>query len=135
MAPLAFVGPAAIAGPASSPPRGPNEAQASWHQRRGIGPAVGSISTHRRSAERLGSTRGLVLGGDQVSRAQMSVGRTTMNEEALNPSVRKFLWKFGVMAQRELETAVRAADAKGQLKGSDRAGESCCYGRRYRSQI
>jgi hypothetical protein len=38
----------------------------------------------------------------------MFVGRTTMDEEALNSSVRKFLRKFGVMAQRELETAVRA---------------------------
>jgi hypothetical protein len=37
-----------------------------------------------------------------------------MDEEALNTSVRKFLRKFGVMAQRELESAVRAADAKGQ---------------------
>jgi Family of unknown function (DUF6494) len=45
---------------------------------------------------------------------QMSVGRTNMDEEALNTSVRKFLRKFGVMAQRELESAVRAADAKGQ---------------------
>jgi hypothetical protein len=42
-----------------------------------------------------------------------------MDEEALNTSVRKFLRKFGVIAQRELETAVRAAYARGQLKGSD----------------
>jgi hypothetical protein len=42
-----------------------------------------------------------------------------MDEEALNTSVREFLRKFGVMAQREFETAVRAADARGQLKGSD----------------
>jgi hypothetical protein len=42
-----------------------------------------------------------------------------MDEEALNTSVRKFLRKFGVMAQREIETAVRDADAKGQLKGSE----------------
>jgi hypothetical protein len=41
-----------------------------------------------------------------------------VNEEALNTSVCKFLRKFGVIAQRELETAVRAADANGQLKGS-----------------
>jgi hypothetical protein len=50
---------------------------------------------------------------------RVSVGRTTMDEEALNTSVRKFLRKFGVMAQREIETAVRSTDAKGQLKGSD----------------
>jgi hypothetical protein len=39
-----------------------------------------------------------------------------MNEEALNISVRKFLKKLGVTAQREIETAVREAAAKGQLK-------------------
>jgi hypothetical protein len=49
----------------------------------------------------------------------MSVRRTTMDEEALNTSVRKFLRKFGVMAQREIETAVHDADAKGELRGSD----------------
>jgi hypothetical protein len=42
-----------------------------------------------------------------------------MDEEALNTSVRKFLKKLGVTAQREIEMAVRNADAKGQLKGSD----------------
>jgi hypothetical protein len=42
-----------------------------------------------------------------------------MDEEALNISVRKFLKKLGVTAQREIETAVRDADAKGLLKGSD----------------
>ena len=41
------------------------------------------------------------------------------HEEALNTSVRKFLKKLGVTAQREIEMAVRDADAKGQLKGSD----------------
>jgi hypothetical protein len=42
-----------------------------------------------------------------------------MDEEALNTSVRKFLKKLGVTAEREIEMAVRDADAKGQLKGSD----------------
>jgi Family of unknown function (DUF6494) len=42
-----------------------------------------------------------------------------MNEEALNTSGRKFLKKLGVTAQREIEMAVRDADAKGLLKGSD----------------
>ena len=42
-----------------------------------------------------------------------------MNEEALNISVRKFLKKLGVTAQREIETAVREAAAKGQLKGGE----------------
>jgi Family of unknown function (DUF6494) len=43
-----------------------------------------------------------------------------MNEEALNISVRKFLKKLGVTAQREIETAVRAAAASGRLQDSDR---------------
>jgi hypothetical protein len=42
-----------------------------------------------------------------------------MDEEALNTSVRKFLRKLGVLAQREIETAVHDADAMGQLKGSN----------------
>jgi hypothetical protein len=42
-----------------------------------------------------------------------------MDEEALNTSVRKFLRKLGVTAQREIEMAVRDADAKGRLSGSD----------------
>jgi hypothetical protein len=43
-----------------------------------------------------------------------------MNEEALNTSVRKFLKKLGVTAQREIETAVREAAATGRIKDSDR---------------
>jgi len=43
-----------------------------------------------------------------------------MDEEALNTSVRKFLKKLGVTAQREIEKAVRDADAKGQLKSGER---------------
>jgi hypothetical protein len=42
-----------------------------------------------------------------------------MDEEALNTSVRKFLKKLGVTAQREIEMAVRDADAKG-LRDRDR---------------
>ena len=41
-----------------------------------------------------------------------------MNEEALNISVRKFLKKLGVTAQREIEAAVREAAAKGRLEDS-----------------
>jgi uncharacterized protein DUF6494 len=40
-----------------------------------------------------------------------------MNEDTLNMSVRKFLKKVGVTAQREIEEAVRAAAASGKLKG------------------
>lgn len=43
-----------------------------------------------------------------------------MNEEALNISVRKFLKKVGVTAQREIETAVREAVESGKLKGDER---------------
>ena len=42
-----------------------------------------------------------------------------MNEEALNTSVRKFLKKVGVTAQREIEKAVHDAVASGRLKGSE----------------
>ncbi len=40
-----------------------------------------------------------------------------MNEDAFNMSVRKFLKKVGVTAQREIEQAVRDAQASGKLKG------------------
>ena len=42
-----------------------------------------------------------------------------MNEEALNMSVRKFLKKVGVTAQREIEKAVHDALASGKLKGHE----------------
>lgn len=42
-----------------------------------------------------------------------------MNEDVLNTSVRKFLKTLGVTAQREIEKAVRAAVASGQLKGDE----------------
>jgi len=41
-----------------------------------------------------------------------------MDEDALNTSVRKFLKKLGVTAQREIERAVRDADARGRLSGA-----------------
>ena len=40
-----------------------------------------------------------------------------MNEDTFNMSVRKFLKKVGVTAQREIEQAVRAAAESGKLKG------------------
>ena len=40
-----------------------------------------------------------------------------MNEDVLNTTVRKFLKKLGVTAQREIEQAVRNAAAEGRLKG------------------
>ena len=42
-----------------------------------------------------------------------------MNEDVLNTSVRKFLKKVGVTAQREIEMAVREAVASGKLKGDE----------------
>jgi Family of unknown function (DUF6494) len=39
-----------------------------------------------------------------------------MNEEAFNVSMRKFLKKVGITAQREIEKAVRAALADGKLE-------------------
>lgn len=38
-----------------------------------------------------------------------------MNEEAMNQSLRRFLKKFGITAQREIEQAVRAAVATGRV--------------------
>ncbi len=40
-----------------------------------------------------------------------------MDEEVFNMSLRKFLKKLGVTAQREVEAAVRAALADGRLSG------------------
>jgi hypothetical protein len=42
-----------------------------------------------------------------------------MDEDALNTSVRKFLKKLGVTAQREMEAAVRQGVAAGRLKGDE----------------
>ena len=43
-----------------------------------------------------------------------------MDEEAFNMSVRKFLKKLGVTAQREIEIAVREQLEAGDLKGDER---------------
>ena len=43
-----------------------------------------------------------------------------MDEDVFNMSVRKFLKKVGVTAQREIETAVRAGLADGRLKGNEK---------------
>lgn len=44
-----------------------------------------------------------------------------MDEDTLNMSVRKFLKRVGVTSQREIETAVRAAEASGRLGGAKNA--------------
>ena len=43
-----------------------------------------------------------------------------MNEDAFNMSVRKFLKKIGITAQREIENAVREALSKGSLTGKEK---------------
>lgn len=43
-----------------------------------------------------------------------------MNEDVFNNSLRKFLKKVGVTSQREMEKAVREAEASGRLKGQKR---------------
>jgi hypothetical protein len=42
-----------------------------------------------------------------------------MNEEVFNVEVRKFLKRFGVTAQREIEKSVAAALQRGTLKGTE----------------
>lgn len=42
-----------------------------------------------------------------------------MDDDAFNMSVRKFLKKVGVTAQREIESAVRDALSGGRLKGGE----------------
>ncbi|HFD16306.1 MAG TPA: hypothetical protein ENJ38_08395 [Rhodospirillales bacterium] len=42
-----------------------------------------------------------------------------MNEETFNMSVRKFLKKLGITAQRELEQRIREAVASGRLTGRE----------------
>jgi hypothetical protein len=42
-----------------------------------------------------------------------------MDEEVLNTSLRRFLKKVGITAQREIEKAVREGIASGKLKGHE----------------
>lgn len=42
-----------------------------------------------------------------------------MDEERFNLDVRRFLKRFGITAQREIEKAVRAAVEQGQLSGTE----------------
>jgi hypothetical protein len=42
-----------------------------------------------------------------------------MDEEVLNTSLRRFLKKVGITAQREIEKAVREGIAGGKLKGNE----------------
>jgi Family of unknown function (DUF6494) len=52
-----------------------------------------------------------------VSVAELdTVEEQAMNEDVLNTTVRKFLKKLGVTAQREIEQAVRKAAQEGKLQ-------------------
>lgn len=42
-----------------------------------------------------------------------------MNEEVFNLEVRKFLKRFGITAQREIEKSVTVAIQRGTLKGNE----------------
>lgn len=42
-----------------------------------------------------------------------------MDPDVFNLELRKFLKRFGVTSQREIETAVEAAIAKGKLRGTE----------------
>ncbi len=64
---------------------------------------------HYRRVDRLGERAYLAWANEN--------GREPMDEDVFNMSVRKFLKKVGVTAQREIETAVRAAIADGRLTG------------------
>ena len=45
-----------------------------------------------------------------------------MNEDVFNMSIRKYLKKVGVTAQREIEAAVRQALESGKLSGDETLG-------------
>jgi len=43
-----------------------------------------------------------------------------MNDETFNLTIRQFLKRFGITAQREIERAVRAGLADGKLAGNEK---------------
>ena len=45
-----------------------------------------------------------------------------MDEETFNLTIRRFLKKFGITAQREIEKAVRAGLDEGRLRGDEHIG-------------
>jgi hypothetical protein len=52
--------------------------------------------------------------------ADVYLGEASVDEETFNMSVRRFLKKLGVTAQREIEIAVREQLEAGQLRGDER---------------
>jgi hypothetical protein len=49
---------------------------------------------------------------------QINQSEVTMDEEALNMSIRKFLKKVGITSQREIERAIDQANTEGRLDGN-----------------
>ena len=59
-----------------------------------------------------------------------------MDEEVLNTSLRRFLKKVGITAQREIEKAVRDGVASGKLKGHEALhAKASLHPRRRRTQV
>jgi hypothetical protein len=58
-------------------------------------------------------------GWDRNSPPTHSTPEATVDEEVFNLEVRKFLKRFGVTAQREIERSVDAAFKSGTLKGTE----------------
>jgi hypothetical protein len=52
--------------------------------------------------------------------SERAIQERLMDEDRFNLSVRKFLKEVGVTSQREIEKAVREAQADGRLQGVDR---------------
>src|SRR5262249_46365997 len=92
---------------------------------RSNGPGGGA--PHARISRNIHSERDRALGrADQgewrerrLTRDPFRPGEPLMDEEALNTSVRRFLKKVGITAQREIEKAVREGIASGKLKGHE----------------
>ena len=63
---------------------------------------------------------GRLVQGLQLRPAASCNTEVMMNEDVFNTSIRKFLKKLGVTAQREIEKAVRQGLAEGELKGNER---------------
>lgn len=57
----------------------------------------------------------------QSHRCKSQIAGVAMNEDSFNMSMRKFLKQVGVTSQQEIEKAVRAADAAGNLPNTMRA--------------
>jgi Family of unknown function (DUF6494) len=84
-----------------------------------------AIATERLRGERLrprrrpAASRAIAIGRIRGS-SREPVGREAIvDEEVFNMSVRKFLKKLGVTAQREIELAVREQLERGDLQGDE----------------